>query len=271
MGSLHGHWEGDLIIGTDGSAIGTLVERTIKVTKLLHLPPLNCHGIQPLVKNGPVLAGQEAQTTRKVLATQMGALPATMRKALTWDRGKELSQHGKLIKESETPVYFAVAHRPWQRPLNENTNGPLEWSPKGRNRARWNAAVYTSSDFLALVGRLGMRSSMGRAAACWDNSMAESFFSMLIMDLVYAAVSATKSQARCGVTRYVEGFYNSKRRQSGLSCRVALTKPNMVGTCWQRQQRKIINPMSEIPAAAHSSPTHVCRHRSNVCLFRVVI
>jgi IS30 family transposase len=137
---IPGHWEGDLIIGTGGSAIGTLVERTTKVTMLLHLPPLNGHGVQPPVKNGPARAGHGAESTRKALAAQMGALPETMRRSLTWDRGKELSQHGEFTKATGMPVYFADAHSPWQRPLNENTTGLLrQYFPMGTNLARWNA------------------------------------------------------------------------------------------------------------------------------------
>lgn len=137
---IPGHWEGDLIIGTVGSAIGTLVERTTKVTMLLHLPPLDGHGVQQRVKNGPALAGHGAEATRKVIAARMGALPGKMRKSLTWDRGKELAQHVELKQETGIAVYFADAHSPWQRPLNENTNGLLrQFFPKGTNLARWNA------------------------------------------------------------------------------------------------------------------------------------
>jgi IS30 family transposase len=125
-----GHWEGDLIIGTVGSAIGTLVERATKVTMLLHLPPLDGHGVQPRVKNGPALAGHGAEATRKVIAARMGVLHGKMRKSLTWDRGRELAQHVELKQETGIAIYFADAHSPWQRPLNENTNGLLEWSPK---------------------------------------------------------------------------------------------------------------------------------------------
>ena len=86
-----GHWEGDLIIGTDHSAIGTLVERTTRVTMLLHLPRLAEYGLVPRVKNGPALAGHGAEVTRKAIVAQMGGLPVQMRRSLTWDRGKELS------------------------------------------------------------------------------------------------------------------------------------------------------------------------------------
>ena len=138
--AVPGHWEGDLVIGTVGSAIGTLVERTTKITMLLHLPPLDGHGVQPRVKNGPALAGHGAEATRKVIAAKMGVLPGTLRKSLTWDRGKELAQHVQLKQETGIAIYFADAHSPWQRPLNENTNGLLrQYFPKGTNLARWNA------------------------------------------------------------------------------------------------------------------------------------
>ena len=75
-----------------------------------------------------------------------------------------------------------------------------------------------------------MRSSMGRTSVCWDNSMAESFFSMLKNERVYRTVYATKSQARSDVIRYIEGFYNSRRRHSPLGYR----RPNEVHYSYQQ-------------------------------------
>jgi transposase InsO family protein len=80
-------------------------------------------------------------------------------------------------------------------------------------------SVYTSAGFRALVTRLGMRSSMGRTGVYRDNSMAKSFFSMLKNERVYRTVYATKSQARSDVIRYIEGFYNTRRRHSALGYR----------------------------------------------------
>lgn len=80
-------------------------------------------------------------------------------------------------------------------------------------------SVYTSAEFRALVTGLGMRSSMGRTGVCWDNSMAESFFSMLKNERIYRTVYATRAQARTDVIRYIEGFYNSRRRHSALGYR----------------------------------------------------
>ena len=91
-------------------------------------------------------------------------------------------------------------------------------------------SVYTSADFRALVAGLGMRSSMGRTGVCWDNSMAESFFSMLKNELVYRTVYATKAQARRDVIRYIEGFYNSRRRHSALGYKF----PNDVHYAYQQ-------------------------------------
>ena len=80
-------------------------------------------------------------------------------------------------------------------------------------------SVYTSADYRKLIKDLGMRSSMGRTGVCWDNAMAESFFSALKNERVYRTVYATKAQARRDVIAYIEGFYNSRRRSQGV-CRV---------------------------------------------------
>lgn len=77
-------------------------------------------------------------------------------------------------------------------------------------------SVYTSEKYRALVAGLGMRSSVGRTGVCWDNSLAESFFSMLKTERVYRTVYATKAQAKRDVILYIEGFYNSRRRHSGI-------------------------------------------------------
>jgi transposase InsO family protein len=91
-------------------------------------------------------------------------------------------------------------------------------------------SVYTSDDFRALVTSLGMRSSVGSTGVCWDNSMAESFFSMLKNERVYQTVYATKAQARRDIIRYIEGLYNSRRRHSGLGYR----RPNEVHYSYQQ-------------------------------------
>ncbi len=85
-------------------------------------------------------------------------------------------------------------------------------------------SVYTSGDYRALIKDLGMRSSMGRTGVCWDNAMAESFFSALKNERIYRTVYATKAQARRDVIAYIEGFYNSRRRHSALDYR----RPNDV-------------------------------------------
>ncbi len=81
-------------------------------------------------------------------------------------------------------------------------------------------SVYTSASFRALVGRLGMKSSMGRTGVCWDNAAAESFFAALKNELVYRTVYPTKKHAEQDVIAYIEGFYNSKRRHSALNYQI---------------------------------------------------
>lgn len=75
---------------------------------------------------------------------------------------------------------------------------------------------YSSRAYRTLVTGLGMRSSMGRTGVCWDNCMAESFFAALKNECVYRTVYATKTQARQDIIKYIEGFYNPRRRHSAL-------------------------------------------------------
>ena len=138
--AVPGHWEGDLIIGTGRSAIGTLVERSSRSTLLVHLPRLDGWGEEPYVKNGPALGGYGAVAMNAALSESMTKLPEQLRKTLTWDRGKELSGHAQFAMESGTRVFFADPHSPWQRPTNENTNGLLrQYFPKGTDLSRWSA------------------------------------------------------------------------------------------------------------------------------------
>ena len=85
--AVPGHWEGDLILGTGSSAIGTLVERTTRLTMLLQLPRMPEHGRQPAKKNGPPLAGHGALAVNEAIAKQIGSLPEQLRKSLAWDQG----------------------------------------------------------------------------------------------------------------------------------------------------------------------------------------
>ena len=151
--AVPGHWEGDLIIGLDRSAIGTVVERTTRFTVLLHLPPMDGHGLAPQVKNGPPLAGHGALAVRDALAAQIGGLPEQLRRSLTWDQGAEMSQHVQLRLDSGLAIYFCDPHSPWQRGTNENTNGLLrQYFPKGTDLSR-----HSISDLEAVAATLNSR------------------------------------------------------------------------------------------------------------------
>jgi len=114
--AVPGHWEGDLILGdNNGSAIGTLVERSTRFVMLLHLP-----------------ADHGAEAVRDAIVTQINTLPAALRRSLTWDQGIELARHAEITFAADLPVYFCDPHSPWQRGTNENTNGLLrQYFPKG--------------------------------------------------------------------------------------------------------------------------------------------
>ena len=130
--AVPGHWEGDLILGLESSAIGTLVERTTRFTMLLHLPRMAEHGVGARVKNGPALAGHGAEAVRESIADTIVGLPEQLRQSLTWDQGAEMAQHARLKVDTGLDIYFCDPHSPWPRGSNENTNGLLrQYFPKG--------------------------------------------------------------------------------------------------------------------------------------------
>jgi IS30 family transposase len=151
--AVPGHWEGDLLIGLQRSAIGTLVERSSRLTMLVHLPREVGYGVIPRTKNGPALAGYGAITMANALEQTITTLPAELRQSLTWDRGKELSAHAQFTIASGVKVYFADPKSPWQRGTNENTNGLLrQYFPKGTDLSRW-----TADDISAIAHTLNTR------------------------------------------------------------------------------------------------------------------
>ena len=138
--AVPGHWEGDLIIGPNRSAIGTLVERTTRFTMLLHLPSRPGYAPGACIKNGPALAGHGAEAVRDAIAAKIAVLPEQLRRSLTWDQGAEMARHARLRIETGLAIYFCDPRSPWQRGTNENTNGLLrQYFPKGTDIGRYSA------------------------------------------------------------------------------------------------------------------------------------
>ncbi len=151
--AVPGHWEGDLILGLKSSAIGTLVERTTRFTMLLHLPPMDGHGVTPRAKNGPALAGHGAQAVREAIAGTIARLPEQLRRSLTWDQGTEMAEHARLRIDAGLQVYFCDPRSPWQRGTNENTNGLLRpYFPKGTD-----LSAHSANDLAAVAAALNSR------------------------------------------------------------------------------------------------------------------
>jgi len=151
--AVPGHWEGDLILGLGSSAIGTLVERTTRLTLLLHLPPMAGHGLAVREKNGPALAGHGAAAVRDAIAHVITTLPEQLRRSLTWDQGAEMAQHVRLSIDTGLRVYFCHPQSPWQRGTNENTNGLLrQYFPRGTD-----LSVHAADDLAAVALALNSR------------------------------------------------------------------------------------------------------------------
>ena len=151
--AVPGHWEGDLILGLNSSAIGTLVERATRFTMLLHLPPMEGHGAGLREKNGPALAGHGAEAVRDAITCTITTLPEQLRRSLTWDQGAEMAQHARLRVGTSLQVYFCDPHSPWQRGTNENTNGLLrQYFPKGTD-----LSAHSADELAAVAAALNSR------------------------------------------------------------------------------------------------------------------
>ncbi|MEU2432818.1 IS30 family transposase [Streptomyces sp. NPDC007861] len=135
--TVPGHCEGDLIIGRgQGSAIGTLVERTTRYVHLIHLPH-----------------GWKAPQVRNALITQTAHIPARLKKTLTWDQGRELTLHEDIEALTGFRIYFCDPHSPWQRGTNENMNGLLrQYFPKGTD-----LSVHTAQGLREVARQLNHR------------------------------------------------------------------------------------------------------------------
>ena len=99
-----GHWEGDLVTGSNNTHIATLVDRKSRFTLILKL------------------AGKDSVSVNEALIAAFDKLPQSMKKTLTWDRGMELARHAEFTLRTNILVYFCEPQAPWQRGTNENTN-----------------------------------------------------------------------------------------------------------------------------------------------------
>ena len=127
--AVPGHWEGDLLAGSNNSYIATLVER---FSRYVMLAKVN---------------GKDTETVINALIKHAHKLPTELYKSLTWDRGKEMADHQRFTLATDIKVYFCDPQSPWQRGSNENTNGLLrQYFPKGtdlsvHSQARLNAVA----------------------------------------------------------------------------------------------------------------------------------
>ena len=133
--AVPGHWEGDLIIGTNNSQIATLVERHTRYVMLAKVPSKN------------------TETVINALIKQARKLPSELYKSLTWDRGKEMHDHKRFTLATDIKIYFCDPKSPWQRGSNENTNGLLrQYFPKGTD-----LSVHSQAQLNAVARQLNER------------------------------------------------------------------------------------------------------------------
>ena len=132
--AVPGHWEGDLIFGTNNSQIATLIERRTRYVMLAKV------------------ASKDTETVINALIKQAHKLPRELYKSLTWDRGSEMADHQRVTLATDIDVYFCDPQGPWQRGSNENTNGLLrQYFPKGTDlsvpsQAKLNAVACQLND-----------------------------------------------------------------------------------------------------------------------------
>jgi len=133
--AIPGHWEGDLITGSNNTHIATLVERHSRFTMLVKVN------------------GKDTASVVTALTKQVRKLPAELRRSLTWDRGMELAEHKRFTVATNVQVYFCDPQSPWQRGTNENTNGLLrQYFPKGTDLSQ-----YSQVDLNKIALRLNQR------------------------------------------------------------------------------------------------------------------
>ncbi len=121
--AVPGHWEGDLLCGSNHSYIVTLVERATRFAMLLKVPR------------------SDTATVVAALAKHIGRLPEELRRSLTWDRGSEMAAHKAFTVSTDVQVYFCDPRSPWQRGSNENTNGLLrQYFPRGTDLSSFSQA-----------------------------------------------------------------------------------------------------------------------------------
>ncbi len=112
--AVPGHWEGDLLFGSNNSQIATLVERHTRYVMIARVK------------------SKDTETVINALIRQAHKLPRELYQSLTWDRGKEMADHKRFSLDTDIKVYFCDPQSPWQRGSNENTNGLLrQYFPKG--------------------------------------------------------------------------------------------------------------------------------------------
>ena len=133
--AIPGHWEGDLLGGTNNSHIATLVERHSRFAMLVKV------------------TSKDTATVVEALSRHVRKLPATLRRSLTWDRGLEMAQHKSFTVATDVKVYFCDPQSPWQRGTNENTNGLLrQYFPK-----RTDLSGFSQSELDKVAKRLNQR------------------------------------------------------------------------------------------------------------------